>query len=50
MAAVLRNSKPEYRRKPYMFLAGFFGSVSWILLSTPYVNTAFTATLCMTLG
>eukprot|EP00287_Rhodomonas_sp_CCMP768_P011516 CAMPEP_0196732578 /NCGR_PEP_ID=MMETSP1091-20130531/11949_1 /TAXON_ID=302021 /ORGANISM="Rhodomonas sp., Strain CCMP768" /LENGTH=427 /DNA_ID=CAMNT_0042075873 /DNA_START=1 /DNA_END=1284 /DNA_ORIENTATION=+ len=38
-----------YRRKPYLLLAGIFGSISWFLMAK-YVTTVVTAAVCMTIG
>eukprot|EP00286_Rhodomonas_abbreviata_P023237 CAMPEP_0181301162 /NCGR_PEP_ID=MMETSP1101-20121128/7274_1 /TAXON_ID=46948 /ORGANISM="Rhodomonas abbreviata, Strain Caron Lab Isolate" /LENGTH=483 /DNA_ID=CAMNT_0023406443 /DNA_START=301 /DNA_END=1752 /DNA_ORIENTATION=- len=38
-----------YRRKPYLLLAGVFGSISWFLMSR-YVTTVVGAAVCMTFG
>ena len=38
-----------YRRRPYFFIAGIFGCLSWVLMSR-YVHTAWQAGACMTIG
>ena len=38
-----------YRRKPYLFLAGIIGSISWLMMSL-WVNSIFTGAACMMFG
>jgi len=38
-----------YRRRPYFFIAGFFGALSWFLMAR-YVTAAWQAGLFMTIG
>lgn len=38
-----------YRRRPYFFIAGIFGCLSWVLMASS-VSTAWQAGACMTIG
>lgn len=38
-----------YRRRPYFFIAGVFGCLSWVLMAR-YVTLAWQAAVCMTIG